>query len=1795
MDSNKILFRGTSTPLDAQDSIKAGEVDLRAYIDPDILEFIDLEHSVAVIPDSSRSSGDEVEVDLADYDAATVYFEDNGCWSLTIADYEEKVQKTRHRDGKHYVEPYFHDGRRGVGSVKHAIVFFIKHIPFVRTAIKKTIEKVETRKLGQKGLLWVDEKGDTTVATPESLEVCKGQRRFLLLLHGTGSSTDGSFRSLFSYEAWKKIHAQYDGRVLAFNHLTLTQSVAQNVKDLLDGLDSVAAYAFDILSFSRGGLLGEILCGLSSAREVQAQDSYLSDCLMAVLGGDELPPHELHVGRHIRVGSPAYGTSLLSDDMDVYIQQMFKVLYRLGGGMSGFGGFVIGIEIFIQVVIEQRKEEEVLPGLENMRQKSNFQVAINAGIKTEDTLIAITGESKDSVLAYSVKKILGRWYGRVASDLVVDTASMTRGFIRKDKGWYKRIQGPEIHHLNYFKNPQARQYICAGILDDVAKIENEFSQIEEIESGLGTRGALVGMGKTRENKPYKQDRPYILFLPGILGSTFDYKDQFLWVHYIRLIFGGLPRILDMKHRDGDHVKVSGAVDDFYGDFLNYFDAEYHVEVFGFDWRDSMEKAGMQLAQKIDGLQLNGHKLYIVAHSQGGLVVKDLLTNHAEHNATIEKVLLLGVPWKGSYLIPQAYMGQGERFGQLRNLGMLSYSKRELQERFVALKGGVDLLPVDSKHHDFTDYNTWITIQNDLGIPVPTREEVDRFAAYVKGVESKLAKIPREKIIYIAGKADKTVERFSIEDNCVKFVHTAEGDGSVTWKSGIPKDVEVYYTDVKHGDLANKKHLFPYLKNLLLGGAVEEGVLYSDQDAFLQHAQRSLRGAGQGDADGWYKLTYYDTIEVQINTQLFDGEDRPSYGSEQPIRIRMLCGHLRYAAFPVAVGHFLRDAILSAEKEIDFQLDYALSIRNNLGVYPGKIGTSYYQEAEDEDFKGVLVVGLGRNPDFDRNKLEQAIYHSVMKYLIESKGIQEEKGISMLLIGSGYAGLTLEESITAIINGVKKANASFVSFHRIEGRGEVSGISTIEFVELYERKAENALSLIRSKEQDFNRQNISIENRIIRTEGRRRYMTFDESSGWWNNLTIRIGKSSKKISYTPSSKMARIERSMKKNTMHVVRRLFKGVGPSTHWEDTALEAAFSMLLTESIEAWFRNSTKVELRLNDETAAIPWELLRLNGNDTEPYSIKHQIIRKLEVENERGIYKLERPIHESDKRITIIANPKLSTRDASRDTYYFSDLPHAQEEGVHVKKVFSRASDWDVIPLINLDPLETLTHFELNNSKILHIACHGAYREGVGFELIMDYDLTITKETIKNARLPELVFLNCCFSATNYVYSEGGKLQDPGLEDGFRLAASAGLTFVKRGVRVAIVTAWEVDDQAAKVFAQKFYEEMLLSNRTAGDAFYAAKKEIYRRFPTSMTWAAYQFYGDPFYALQLTSKSDGDDYLYGCENDALADIEYWVQVASSARHRGIGKKKTIAYLDALHKRLKASNLDNARTLELLCKAYKEMDCFERALPIYHRIFEESDLSYSTQTVFSYKYSLLKSYVYRRREDPSFDPADIKSQKDWFDSLQEDFLSTKLLTYKASGLKSILYFELIKNEIPKKDVQKELKRISEIYLKLYEKNNKDVDKVNSIHGITSWIVFRALRPSRNLRADIANKGISINELETMFDNRRKFNHLKTFWNDIALVNIGHALLAVANQSKIKKYLDGIKNTYDKAWKRGGSLRQLRSEIEFISFICAVMEFEDPDSGRLVYDLPKYKVEAFKHLRNYYQSKYDDATSED
>jgi len=172
---------------------------------------------------------------------------------------------------------------------------------------------------------------------------------FLVLIHGTGSSTSGSFDALQSASQtyWRSFEDRYGDRVFAFEHRTLSESPAENALQLARALPAGAKV--HLVTHSRGGLVGDLMClegfedlidsyalgDIQSGDADPAERERIRAELVKAYADQRSTLHELaaelnrkkiRVERYVRVASPARGTRLASGNFDVFLSSLLSLM-----------------------------------------------------------------------------------------------------------------------------------------------------------------------------------------------------------------------------------------------------------------------------------------------------------------------------------------------------------------------------------------------------------------------------------------------------------------------------------------------------------------------------------------------------------------------------------------------------------------------------------------------------------------------------------------------------------------------------------------------------------------------------------------------------------------------------------------------------------------------------------------------------------------------------------------------------------------------------------------------------------------------------------------------------------------------------------------------------------------------------------------------------------------------------------------------------------------------------------------------------------------------------------------------------------------------------------------------------------------------------------------------------------------------------------------------------------------------------------------------------------------------------
>lgn len=1392
-----------------------------------------------------------------------------------------------------------------------------------------------------------------------------GAKKMLLFIHGTASSTTGAFDALKESDVWMDIQSHYQNNIIAFEHRTLTVGPFENVEELISLLP--ADTVFDVITHSRGGIVGELLMRFSEDADGFMEQSIKllrnegreNEVAIIKSVSEKIGKAKIKIDRFVRVACTAAGTSLLAERTDIFLNTLINLL-NLSKSLIPVVGALKGL---IAATIDSKNDFSELPGLEAQRPESVFVKALNTykyyddnenPVGFDNRLIVISGNGKFSISLNGLKVILTKFFFKwQQNDLVVDTVSMYKGAKRKHAVQYYLDSGADTSHFNYFKNKTTRDALKQALFSATDRIPT-FKELngEDFDAAAGRGIFGLDSGRLKPVEP-SGNKPVLILLPGIMGSFLDKHEKPLWINYLKFTLGGL---LDLEIKENDGIAATGIIKSAYRDLVDYLSDQFDVLVFPFDWRKPLTLAGAALNDTVTRLFRLRKTVLLAGHSMGGLVIRDLIINHTDTWKILNsqqgfRVVLLGTPWLGSYRIPYVLSGKDSIIKQL-NLIDIMHGKATLINMFSGFPGLLDLLPIHGDI-DFGSKKVWEDFRGASGLDMECMPDdlLKNFSDYSEFVKREIENIDYTNIIYVAGKDDETVKEYRIENGSLQFYATAEGDQSVTWASGIPKQINrntsVYYTNASHGALAKKAVLFKGIFDLLTAGTTAEHE-FSRTPPEVSAKDRSFASK---------EAFLFDSSESTVETNILGlGSFVDTEETNTPIlNVSVSKGDMMFAKYPVMIGHFDYDGIYSAESIANEYLDNILVLKHRLGLYPGPINSSeffYKADAQKDFFPGCIVVGLGQSETLNAYQLALTVEKAVSDYLItykknevkkQTNNVKKAIGLSSLLVGAGYGGMPIEGACRAILLGIIKANEKVVTLTGLQDLY----VSELEFIELFEDKSiscYNSINTLINGNSDG--MNLGWAEKFIRENpgGRRRLFT-DVSNEWWQRLSVianNAGSGAKTLSFYSSTNNAREEKNEMSDNIKALENMYEDISTNGQWSFDKAKTLFELLIPNDFKENIKRNAPIMWVLDTYTAAFPWELLQTGTASEKPLCVSAGMIRQLATSAYRRTN-----TQLKDNNVLVIGDPNLDNFSRAQQ------LPGAAREAKEVYELLKAKGPKNVESSINLEPPlinkrsnEILVGLYKQNYRIIHIAAHGFFdaknpgNSGVLIGKVKDKDepVFLTPEHIAQLPgTPELVFINCCFLGKVNPYAE--ELSN----NRYQLAANIGTALIQSGVKAVIVAGWEVEDEAAVAFSKKFYEEML-RGKYFGDAVLAARRYVYDNFRQTNTWGAFQCYGQPQFSLNIRS-NEQVERTYNIQQQAENDLD---NLISKSEVPFYSNEELMEELKEISKSITKMGFDGANLKQLEARAYVELNDYTTAIEKYKELFKTEKANFNISSL-------------------------------------------------------------------------------------------------------------------------------------------------------------------------------------------------------------------------------------------------------
>ncbi len=1354
----------------------------------------------------------------------------------------------------------------------------------------------------------------------------------LIFLHGTASSTEGSFKDLWANGSYRAQLAEtYGARLYAFEHRSLTESPIANALDLVKTLPKGAR--LHLVSHSRGGMVGELLARANridlepfSDLEIERFLAHAQRLKRKGVEDDaerlrelnaELRKRTLRIERFVRVACPVRGTTLASGRLDRWASVMLNLL---GKGFDATGKLIPGmipvakgyglLKNFLLAVVKQRTDAHILPGLEAMMPDSPLVGLLNApGVKIEPPLHVLAGDFQgDGLLPWLGDCVSEVFYGG-ETDLVVNTPSMSGGAMRLQGIRQKALSGPQVTHFSYFERDESAQALLGALKGD----DSGFEPLE------GPSRAEISRGGKEPKR--KDNAPIVFILPGIMGSHIQMGRDRIWFEPFSMWSGEMAKL---RADVVEGVTADGWMDRSYEMLARHLAETHEVRPFAYDWRRSItetaKRFGKELDQAMKDAKKRGQALRIIAHSMGGLVARLALKDRWKAFKAIpgSRLLQLGTPNNGSHSIAAVLMARDDFVQTIERWFDWKHDMREFLEIVHDFPGVLELLPwpgdsgkaVDGE--DYFDVETWRKWYDE-----------DRDAKKGKswlppqpgplGEARKAIDVLRDAALdpdctlYVAGRA-RTPIAVRIVEGQVEIGEIDEGDGRVPWATGIPPGVPVWYTDAAHGDLANHAKAFEAYRELIETGDTRDRTLTRIPPGARGVSAPVFRRRG---LDGNALYPSLDEVFAAATGGARPGR-RTMTKKEPPAVVEVIHGSLAAADSPILIGAYANDSLRGSAKFLDSHLGGQLDRTARQGRYPAQPDDAmvFFNPVAKRKPGGAIVIGLGPVGELMPGNLTRALTNGLLEYARSwdqcprTEAAAGRLDVSALLVGTGFTGLTVDVGTRCLLDALRRAN------EMLGHSASTFRIGRLTLFEEAEDRAIAAVQALRALAGDAQYADaVRFDGRLRTGDGGYRGHCIS-SGGEPGAYRVHIVKGDNGgLRFTVISDRARNEVAVEADQRQAVDGLIASITRSTHDQPGLSRAMFELMVPNRMKEAVGEVRTLMMSVDTTAAAYPWELMRDSDQpDEKPLAVRVELVRQLASTHGRG-----RVPTVSENRVFIVGDTQSG----------LIELPGAQDEAKVVAGAFA-GQRYEVNDLYRASAQQMFDALFYGRYRFMHLAGHGVVRDkDTGLTgMVLGPKTCLTSAQVDKLRhVPEFVFINCCHL---------GAMKDDSQPRWGELAANLATQFIEMGCKAVIAAGWAVDDGAANTFAKTFYTAMLAGERF-GRAVNLARAATYAQHRHSNTWGAFQAYGDERYRFPHTPVAPQETGGYVHSSDLIADLDILcarLQGASDTEKKGYYRKQ----IQGIEHATRGSDFQNACVREKLASAWAQLGDLERAIGHY-----------------------------------------------------------------------------------------------------------------------------------------------------------------------------------------------------------------------------------------------------------------------
>ncbi|HVJ25885.1 MAG TPA: hypothetical protein VM493_00025, partial [Vicinamibacterales bacterium] len=359
------------------------------------------------------------------------------------------------------------------------------------------------------------------------------------------------------------------------------------------------------------------------------------------------------------------------------------------------------------------------------------------------------------------------------------------------------------------------------------------------------------------------------------------------------------------------------------------------------------------------------------------------------------------------------------------------------------------------------------------------------------------------------------------------------------------------------------------------------------------------------------------------------------------RIAVINGDLTFERGALLLGHYHATRLTGTEKVMDRLLGGAMEQSLDMGIYPVGIGShqmfiNTHSNTERGMFvpspKAVIVAGLGEEGKLRAADLVQTVRQAVMAWaqrLAEGAGKGRRATartfeLASTLLGSGGTGVSPAEAARLIAEGVYQANVRIAEENEERGSSSTGSprVAQLRFIELYLDRATDAWRSLRLQ-QAARPGRYVVDDVVEEGTGRlERPLDLGYRGAEFDFISVAATTDAAGlpvISYTLDTRRARSEVRAQRAQSLLIKELVAAASNDLDHDDQIGRTLFDLLIPIELEAYLAGSGEMQIELDPQTAAIPWELLDTTREADEnlPWALRVNLLRKLRISQFREV--------------------------------------------------------------------------------------------------------------------------------------------------------------------------------------------------------------------------------------------------------------------------------------------------------------------------------------------------------------------------------------------------------------------------------------------------------------------------------------------------------------------------------------------------------------------------------------------------